>query len=298
MSRQLDDALCDLFLGLAGSAGERFNRPATAVTSCEIHPGKDTGRIVAQYLLNEAELLEDLPPVKQGKQAQTGEGIAAGQLLPGLPVLFAQREVVQGGFERALKPVPDRRQGSRFVVQQVDQLCAEIRAGTRFRFCKFRQEREKLVGITAIGSDQPVRPVVGQLTFAQISQCGDGLTLDAFDKRDAQHLGNCPEFADSQRARRLVGLDKSQDILPVQAQFRMRYKILGETVNVRQAPVWIRSQCGQLPVKTSWQIQQDIAGISLQDVLVIKYPIGGQRCFLFQAARRSEIRADLTGPFP
>ena len=174
----------------------------------------------------------------------------------------------------------------------------EIRGGTRLRFRKFRHEYEELFGIAAIGGDQTVRPKVGQLTFAQVRQGGDGKTLDAFDKRDTQHLGNCPEFADRQRAHGLVRLDKSQDIFPIQAQFRMGNEILGETVYARQTLVGIRGQRRQLPVISPGKVQQDIAGVPLQDILIIKYPIGGGRGFLLQTARCREIRADIADPLP
>ena len=73
-------------------------------------------------------------------------------------------------------------------------------------------------------------------------------------------------------------------------------EILGQTIDARQPAVGIRGQGGQLLVKTSGKVQQDIAGVPLQNVLVIKDPIGRRRGFLFQAARCGKIRADLTDP--
>ena len=246
--RQADDLFGDLFLGSGAGLGEVLDRPPAAVTGGEIHAGIDPGRIETQYLLYPAQLFKDLPPVQQAKLAQAGKGIAAGHLLPGLPVLFTQVEVEQRGFEGALEPALDRRQGGGLVEEQADQLRTEIRAGLRFRLGKFRQDGEELVGIAAIGGGQPVCPEVGQLPFAQVRQGGDGQTLDAFDKRDAQHLGDCPEFAAGEGAHGLVGLDIGQDILPVETQFGMGNKFLGQAVDARQPPVEIRGQDGQLLV--------------------------------------------------
>ena len=71
---------------------------------------------------------------------------------------------------------------------------------------------------------------------------------------------------------------------------------MARAVDAGQPPVGIRGQGGQLLVKAPGKVQQDIAGVPLQDVLVIQDPIGSRRGFLFQAARRGEIRADLTDP--
>ena len=82
-----------------------------------------------------------------------------------------------------------------------------------------------------------------------------GERADTLDERYAQHLGNCPEFADRQRAHGLVGLNKRQDILPVQAQFRMGNEIFGQTVDARQPPVGIGGERGELPVKAPGKVQ-------------------------------------------
>jgi len=157
---QANGELRNLFLSLAAAAGKLFNCPATAIPGCEIHPGVNPGRIAAQQQLHPAELLKDLPPVKLGQLPQTGKGIAAGQLFPGLPVLLTENKVVERAFEHPLQPALDRRQCGLLVVEQTDQLDSEIRAGVRFCFGKFRQNREKLVGIAAIGGNQAVCPEI------------------------------------------------------------------------------------------------------------------------------------------
>src|SRR5208337_1013247 len=97
----------------------------------------------------------------------------------------------------------------------IDQLRSEIGAWAGLVFSKFCQDREELVGISPVGSDKPVRPEVGDLTFPQLGQSAGGEVLDALNQRDAQHLGDSPEFANPQRALRLIGLNKRKDVLPV-----------------------------------------------------------------------------------
>ena len=138
--RQLDDAFRNLFLALVCSAGKIFDRPTATVTGGEIHPGINPGRIMAQQLFHPAELLEDFPPVQQGQHSQAGKSIAAGQLFAGLAILFAQGQVVQRGLESTLQPALDRRQCSRLVIEQADQLRDEIGAGRRLRLGKLGQK--------------------------------------------------------------------------------------------------------------------------------------------------------------
>jgi len=88
------------------------------------------------------------------------------------------------------------------------------------------------------------------LTFAQVCQRSDGQPPDAFDQRDTQHLGNCPEFADRQGPYRLICFDIGKDIFPFQAQFRMGNKLLGQTIGAGEPPIEIRGQNGQLAVKS------------------------------------------------
>ena len=294
--RKLYGLLGDLDLGASRAAGEDLYGPAAAVAGREVHPGIDPGGIPAQDLLHGAQLLEGLPPVQKGKLAQAGEGVAAGKLLPGLPVLLAQIEVVHGDLERAFQPALDRGQGGSLVVKEAHQLGAEIGGRRRFRLGEFRQDGEELVGIAAVGGDQAVGPELGQLAFAQVGQGRDGKALDAFDECYAQHLGNRPELSDGKHAHGLVRLDEVLDILPVQAQFGMGDEILGQTVDARQPPMGIGGEGGKLPVKAPGEVQQDIAGVSLQDVLVIEYPVGGRRGFLLQAAGSGEIGADPADP--
>ena len=93
-----------------------------------------------------------------------------------------------------------------------------------------------------------------------------------------------------------MGLDKRQDIFPVQPQFRMGDQILGQGIDAGKSLVGIRGQDRQLPVKAAGKIQQDIAGIALQDIFVVQDPIRRRRGILFQTARHGEIRADPAYP--
>ena len=296
LDRQRDDVLCDLFFGHGAGAGKVFNRLATTITRGKIHLWINSGGIMAHDLLHPAELLEDLSPVQQCKSAQAGNSIAAGKLIPGLPVQFTRVDFGEGNFERTLKPALDRCQGCGLIVEKTYQLRPEIGTGVRLHLCQFGQDRKELIGIAAVGGDQSVCPEVGQLTFTQVVQGGDRQTLYALDKRDAHHLRKCPDFTDSKRPHGLVGLGKGQDIFAVQAQFRMGDEVFGHTVNAWQAPVRVGCQNGELLIKTRRKVYKDIADVSFQDIFVVQYPIGSRRCLLFQAACCGKIRTDLTDP--
>jgi len=229
--RQSYGAFGDLLLGFSARNGQIFYRPPAPVTGCKIHIGVDPGRVPAQDLLHPTELLENLPPVQQGQLAQAGEGIAAGELLPGLSIQFTLIEFVQGVFEGALKPVFDGGQGGLFIVEQADQLHTEKGAGIFFRSGKFCQNREQLAGIAAVGGNQPVGPEIGQLAFTQVIQGSHGQVLDAFNQCDAQHLGDGPQFTDGQGTHRLMGFDKCQDVFTIEAQFGVRDKVLGQCID-------------------------------------------------------------------
>ncbi len=73
-------------------------------------------------------------------------------------------------------------------------------------------------------------------------------------------------------------------------------KVLGQAVDARQSPVVGRSENRQAQVKTPGKINQDIAGVALKDVFVVKYPVGRRRCPLLQVGCGGEIGADPADP--
>ena len=93
-----------------------------------------------------------------------------------------------------------------------------------------------------------------------------------------------------------MGFDERQDIISVQTKFRMRDQILGQGIDAGLPTVGIGGQRWQLPVKTPGKIQQDVADVTLQDIFVIQYPVGGRCGFLLQAAGHGKVRTDLTHP--
>ena len=242
-------------------------------------------------------MLEDLAPVQQAQLTQAGKGVAAGQLIPGLPVLFLQIQLKHGSVEHAFQPALHRGEGCRLIVEQADQLYPEIGGGMGFGLGKFRQDSEQLIGIAAIGGDQPVGPEIGQLPFAQILKSDDGQALDAFDERQSHHLGDRPEFATGQGADRLIRLDELNDIHPVQTHLSMGDQILGQTIDAGQSMVGISGENRQLPVKMTGKIEQNIADITFENVLVVQNPISCCCGLLLQIAGGGEIGADLANPF-
>lgn len=76
----------------------------------------------------------------------------------------------------------------------------------------------------------------------------------------------------------------------------MGNQVFRQTINARQPPVRISQQLGQLFVEAPGQIQQDVPGVSFQDILIIEDPVGGRRGFLLQAAGCGKVGADLPDP--
>ncbi len=73
-------------------------------------------------------------------------------------------------------------------------------------------------------------------------------------------------------------------------------KILGQAVDARQPPVVGRGQDRQAQVIAAGKVDQDIAGVALEDVLVVEDPVGRRRGLLFQLAGSGKIGGDL--PYP
>src|SRR5208337_549290 len=69
-----------------------------------------------------------------------------------------------------------------------------------------------------------------------------------------------------------------------------------QAVDARQTPVGLVGECRQLLVKTPRKVQLNVAGIALDDVLIVEKPLGGWRYTLFQSTRFGEIRANLMDP--
>ncbi len=172
----------------------------------------------------------------------------------------------------------------------------KARSGLRLR--KLGKDREELVGIPSIGGDDPVRPEVRGLTLSKLRQGSFGDAQDALDQRRAQHLGDSPELADRQRVDGLIGIDESEDVLPVQAQIRMEDEFPREPINARETPVRLAGERRKLPVIASGKVHQRFAGIAVDDVLVVEEPLGRWRRALSQSTRFGKIQACHMDPRP
>ena len=144
--------------------------------------------------------------------AQAVECIPDRDLVPGLAVLFERAKFVGRFVEGVLQPGLHRHPHGLIVVEVVQQFRGETGAGAGLRFGQFRQDRIELIGVPAVGGDQPVGPEIGDLAFMQFIEGSSGQLPYLLEQGSAQHLGHDPEFADGQRRHRLIGLDKCQDI--------------------------------------------------------------------------------------
>ncbi len=242
---QLDGRLGDFLLGLTRAAGNLLDGAAIAIACCEIHCGKNAGWIMAQRLFHTTRPLDDLLPVHQGELPEAREGVADRDLVLCLAVLLARAQLAERRVKDPFQPALNRRTGSLFIVEVVDQLKGKIRARPGLVFRQLRHDREQGGGVPPVGGDKPVRPEIGDLAVSQLREAPGGEILDALEQRDAQHLGDRPQLADPQGAHGLVGLDKGDDGLTVDPQTRVSHKLPGQRVDARQIPVGPALEGGQ-----------------------------------------------------
>ncbi|WP_258401279.1 hypothetical protein [Burkholderia multivorans] len=199
-----DDAAGNLELADGCAAGQRFNRVAIQVARGEIHLRE--ARVAAQYLIDQADALEQIGPVHLRNQPHAGDHVAHGQAGGALLMVDGRDNLVRRRAARRqvpMQPRQCRRDGRIGIVQPLNQLHRE--RIVQYGLLVIGDERLRRDPRLAALAEQAIRERVGVESRAPVVDDLIREPSQVLDQHDPQRDRHRPQFADRQRFHGLIG---------------------------------------------------------------------------------------------
>jgi hypothetical protein len=95
---------------------------------------------------------------------------------------------------------------------------------------------------------------------------------EVLDKRQAQHDGDGPQFAQLQRSHRLVRRHEAIQALGIHASIAVRDRFQHDVVHARQACRWASRQTGQLATVTFRQVSPGRTNLIFDQIEIVEQP--------------------------
>ena len=264
-ARTLDRAEGHTQLGLPGGPGQRLRGLAVAVSTQEVHALVDARGIALENPLYEAHRLEVLAPVESGGEAEASDGVSDGDLGRGQSLMLA----------------PDGVLGTHPLRSQVLRDRGAHRGEPRAVFADSLEELHDESGMQHRGQRRrPSVPLavdpghVGLRVPAGLA-CLERLVREPpeiLDERELHHARPGPKLADGQRSDRLVAVDESQKLRPVEATVAVTDELHGHRVNAGMARELTQGELGELAVVPSRQILLHVPDLGRYEMEVIEKP--------------------------
>ena len=272
--RVLGRAASDLLLGEPAALRELLDAVAVAVARREIHV-RDV-RPAAQLALDQAHALEEVPPVDGREQPHARDDVAHRDVERRLlPVLG--RDQLVAVHARARDPFLDpaqRRNLLRIVIAKaLDELNHECRLQPIVRG---ETDGALALRIRLLDEDRVGERIRGLLLgAAHDDRLGE--TPQVLREHQAQRDGERPQLADRERLDVLIGRDEASQRLDVDPAVRVLDVGPGDAVDPRSARESAVQELGELAVEARRQVVANLPQLLVDDVVVVREPLGGGR---------------------
>lgn len=176
-----------LHFGTASVAGQLFNSSAIAVAGVEIHDGMDAGGIALEDGLDCAERFNEFLPVDGGQSAHTGDGVAGGDVVGGLFLIFALLDALDGLAavgEFLFEPVEGKAEGGIDAIDVGYEFGDEGGGEGGGIAHEVAKDSDKLAGVGLDNLEKMVGPDDGGVTLAAPPGNALGDEVEILDERE------------------------------------------------------------------------------------------------------------------
>jgi len=273
-----DDGFGDVHLGAPGVAGEFFDLGAVAVAGAEIHQRMDAGGIAPQDGLGGAQGFDELLPVHGGERAHAGDGVAGGDVVGGLGLVFALLGVIDGLAvlgEFLFDPVESQAEGGIDAVDVGDQLRDKRRGEGGGGADEIAEGGDELARIGFDDLEEAIGPDEGGVALAAAPGDALGDEVEVFDQRQPQHDGDGPEFAEGEGMDGLVGADEMRKVVGVHLAVAVADEFHDDIVDAGKSPAGPGGQAGQFAAVARREVDAGQFDLLLDQVIVVEQPLGG-----------------------
>ena len=132
----------------------------------------------------------------------------------------------------------------------------------------------------AAGVPHPVGEIVGRLPRRRVVHHQFGDAPQVLDQDDAQDDRPRPKLADRQRLHRLIGDQIATQHLEIEMAVGVGHQRPCRAEHPRQALERAGVHLRQLRVKTRRQVDADLADLHVDQMVVVRQPLGGRRCVM------------------
>ena len=286
-----------VLLAEAASSGDRLDGVAIAVPGREIHLPVEAAWVAAQGLLDEAHLLDEIPPVHDPQQAQAADAVADGDLIGGLLLVFGLHQVCHGlpHLGQALFD-PAERQGKRrpAPLQAAHQLGHEGAGHRGLGAHHVGHHQDQALRVFLDGGGHPVGPGAGQHALGPTRGDQHPDPAEILDQGEPQHDRDGPQLAQLERRDGLVGGHEAAKALGIHPPVAVGHGFKGDVVNPRPPgchPAAVEAR--KLPGVALGQQVTGAAGLLFDEIKIVEQPLAGRDHALLVGHRAGEQPAHL-----
>jgi 3',5'-cyclic AMP phosphodiesterase CpdA len=237
-ARQLDGLARHLALVHGALFCHRLGGVAIAVAGGKIHPAVNIGRIVAQRLIDDAQVLDEIAPFQRTQHPQAADAVADGHLVGSLLLVLRLHQLGDGQarFRQALfDPAQRQGKGRTPSLQAACELGDEGADHRRIRARHVGHHQDQALGILLGGLRHPVRPDIGQVALGPAGADPHRDAAQVLDHGQPQHDRNRPQLANAQRGDGLVGGHEAAEALRVHPAVAVGDRFQGDVVHPRMS---------------------------------------------------------------
>ncbi len=288
-ARQLDRPARHLALVHGALFCHRLGGVAIAVAGGKIHPAVNIGRIVAQRLIDDAQVLDEIAPLQRTQHPQAADAVADGDLHSRLLLVLRLHQLGDGQarFRQALfDPAQRQGKGRTPSLQAACELGDEGADHRRIRARHVGHHQDQALGILLGGLRHPVRPDIGQLALGPAGADPHRDAAQVLDHGQPQHDRNRPQLANAQRGDGLVGRHEAAEALRVHPAVAVGDRFQGDVVHPRMSRRRGLCEVGKLAYVTFGQVPPCGTDLLFDQMEVVEQPFPG-RCDLTPLRDRS-----------